>query len=89
MTQRQREVLQQIAAGQRSYGRKDVHDPADGGSFDALVEELQDLQAYGWVELHLLANHMTSHGRWYAAAAIITRAGRDALAVGAADTYAG
>jgi hypothetical protein len=79
MTEGQRELLRRIAAGERAYGRENVGDPEDARRFDELVQELQELQSRGWIELHLNPNFMSSKGRWYAAAAIITRAGRDAL----------
>jgi hypothetical protein len=79
MNTRQRELLRRISQGERSYGRSKISDPDEGRTFDELVKQLQELQAYGWIELHLNANHLSRHGQWYAAAAIITSAGRNAL----------
>jgi hypothetical protein len=80
MTKRQREILEAIDRGQTSEGNKDVHDPAEGERFDAFVQELQRLQGYGWIELHLRKNYMTHQGEWYAAAYTLTEEGRAALA---------
>jgi hypothetical protein len=80
MTKRQREILEGIEGGQTSEGNKDVHDPAEGQRFDAFVEELQGLEGYGWIELHLQKNYMTHHGEWFKASYKLTEEGRDALA---------
>ena len=80
MTKRQREILEEIEGGQSSEGNKDVHDPAEGLRFDALVEELQGLEGYGWIELHLQKNYMTHQGEWFKASYKMTEEGRDELA---------
>jgi hypothetical protein len=80
MTKRQREILEGIEGGQTSEGNKDVDDPAEGQRFDAFVEELQGLEMYGWIELHLQKNYMTHHGEWFKASYKLTEEGRDALA---------
>jgi hypothetical protein len=78
MTPRERELLTRI--GQRDrFGRKDVHDSTDGHTFDREVEELQQLDARGWIDLKLMPNHQTRHGQWYAAVATLTEDGRAAL----------
>jgi hypothetical protein len=71
-------ILEAIDRGQTSEGNKDVHDPAEGERFDAFVQELQRLQGYGWIELHLRKNYMTHQGEWYAYT--LTEEGRAALA---------
>jgi hypothetical protein len=78
MTQRERELLTRIARPDR-FGRKNVHDVTDGETFDREVEELQQLEAQGWIDLKLMPNHQTRHGRWYAAVATLTANGRAAL----------
>jgi hypothetical protein len=78
MTQRERELLTRIGRGDR-FGRTELHDAADGEKFDREVEELQQLEAQGWIDLKLMPNHQTRHGQWYAAAPTLTEAGRAAL----------
>jgi hypothetical protein len=80
MTKRQREILEAIEGGQTSEGNRDVHDPAEGQRFDAFVEELQGLEGYGWIELHLQKNYMTHQGEWFKASYKLTEEGRAALA---------
>ena len=78
MTQRERELLTRIGRGDR-FGRRNVHDSTDGETFDREVEELQQLEGQGWIDLKLMPNHQTRHGRWYAAVATLTEKGRAAL----------
>jgi hypothetical protein len=78
MTHRERELLTRIGRPDR-FGRKNVHDLTDGETFDREVEELQQLEAHGWIDLQLMPNRQSRHGRWYAAVATLTEKGRAAL----------
>jgi hypothetical protein len=60
-------LLQRIASGETSFGRRDVNDATDGDTFDTLVEDLFELEQGRLITMRPapIKNKQTRHGRYY------------------------
>ena len=60
-------LLQRIASGETSFGRRDVNGAIDGEAFDALVEDLFELEQGRLIKMHPapMKNTQTRHGHYY------------------------
>jgi hypothetical protein len=77
VTSAEQRLLQRVADGDPSFRKCDIHSLAECERCDAEVRELQELERKGWVTLRW--NHMSHHGEVYAAAPLISDAGRGVL----------